>query len=72
VLYRKVSKFYVTFTLGISPDSAPCLVSKVLQDRYQSKSEVVFQVFPLVHCVSTITTSYLFIGFEHTSNGWKG
>jgi hypothetical protein len=42
-----------------------------LRDRRQSKSEPVFKVLPLVHCVPMIITSSLFIGFEHMSNDWK-
>jgi hypothetical protein len=57
--------------LFISPDSAPNSVSKVLRDRRQSKSEAVFKVVPLVHCVSTIITSSLFVGFERMSTEWK-
>jgi hypothetical protein len=68
VLYEKVSKFSITFTLDISPDSAPYPINGVLRDRRESKSESVFKVFPLVHCVPTIVTSSLFVGFERTSN----
>jgi hypothetical protein len=71
VLSGKVSKFSITFTLDISPDYALYLVSGVLRDHQQSKSESVFKVLPLVRCVRTIITSSLFIGFEHTSNKWK-
>jgi hypothetical protein len=42
-----------------------------LQDRHQPKSEAVFMILPLMCCVPTIITSFLFIGFEHTSNAWK-
>jgi hypothetical protein len=71
VLSGKVSKLYITFILGISHDSAPYPISRVLRDRYQSKSEVVFQVLPLVHCVPMIITSSRSIGFGHMSNDWK-
>jgi hypothetical protein len=71
MLYRKVSKFSITFTLGISPDSAPRPVSGVLRDRYRSKSESVSKFPPLLYCVPTIITCSLFIGFEHMSNDWK-
>jgi hypothetical protein len=47
------------------------IVSRVLQDRRQSKSESVFKVIPVVHCVPTIITSSLFIRFEYMSNDWK-
>jgi hypothetical protein len=68
VLSRNVSKFSITFILDISYDSAPYPISGVLRDRRQSKSEVVFQVLPLLYCVPTIVTSSLFIGFEQMSN----
>jgi hypothetical protein len=71
MLSEKFSKFSITFTLDISPDSAPYSINGVLQDRHQSKSEAVFKILPLVHCVPTIVTSSLFIGFECISNGWK-
>jgi hypothetical protein len=71
VLSGKASKLCITFTLDISPDSALCSISGVLRDRHQSKSESVFKVLPLVHCVPTIVTSFLFIRFEHTRNDWK-
>jgi hypothetical protein len=71
VLYRKVSKFPITFTFDISPDSAPRPVSRVLRDRHQSKSESVSKVHPLLHCVPMIITSSLFIRFESMSNDWK-
>jgi hypothetical protein len=70
VLSRNVPKFSITFTLDISPDSVLYPFSGVLRDRRQSKSESVFQVLPLVHCVPTSITS-LFIGFEHMGNEWK-
>jgi hypothetical protein len=57
--------------LGISPDSAQYPMIGVLRDHHQPKSEVVFKVLPLVHCVSTIITSSLFIRFERMSNDWK-
>jgi hypothetical protein len=60
-----------TFVLFVSPDSAPNLVSRVLRDRHQSKSESVFKILPLVHCVPIIITSSLFIRFEHMGNNWK-
>jgi hypothetical protein len=65
VLSRKVSKFFITCTLDILPDSAPYQVNGVLQDRHQPKSEAVFRILPLVCCGPTIITSSLFIGFEH-------
>jgi hypothetical protein len=71
MLYGKVSKISITFTLDISPYSAPYPISGVLQDRRQSKSEAVFKIIPLVHCVPTIVTSSLLIGFEHASHEWK-
>jgi hypothetical protein len=55
----------------MSPDSAPNSVSMVLHDRHQSKSESVFKVFLLVHCVPMIITSSLFVRFECMSNDWK-
>jgi hypothetical protein len=64
----KVSKLSTTFILFISPDSTPNSVSKVLRDRHQSKSESVFKVLPFVYCVPMIITSFLFIGFDRTSN----
>jgi hypothetical protein len=66
-----VSKFLTTFVLFISPNSASNLVSKVLRDHHQSKSESVIKVFPLVHCVPMSITSSLFIRFNHMSNDWK-
>jgi hypothetical protein len=39
MLYGEVSKFSITFTLDISPDSAPYLISGVLRDRRQSKNK---------------------------------
>jgi hypothetical protein len=71
VLSRKVSKFPIAFTLGISPDSAPYPISGVLQDHRQPKSEAVFRILTLVCCVPTIITSYLFIRFAHMSNNWE-
>jgi hypothetical protein len=68
VIYRKVSKFSITFTLDISPDSAPYPISGVLRDCHQPKSEVVFWILPLVCCVLRIITSSLFIGLERTGN----
>jgi hypothetical protein len=68
VLYGKFSKFSASFTLVISPDSAPYPMNGVLRDRRQSESESVSKILPLVHYVPTIITSSLFIGFEHTSN----
>jgi hypothetical protein len=49
MLSGKVSKFSITFTLYISPDSALCSVSKVLRDHRRTESESVFKVLPLVH-----------------------
>jgi hypothetical protein len=60
-----------TFVLFVSPFSTPNSVSTVLRDRRQSKSESVFKILPLVHCVPMIITSSLFIGFERMSNAWK-
>jgi hypothetical protein len=71
VLYGKVSNLSITFTLNISHDSAPYPISGVLRDHCQPKSKSIFKVFPLVHCVPTIITSSLFIGFERMSNDWK-
>jgi hypothetical protein len=71
VLSKNVLKFSTTFTLGISPDSAPFSVSKVLRDHRQSESESVSKFLPRVRCVPTIITSSLFIGFEHATNEWK-
>jgi hypothetical protein len=39
MLSGKVLKISITFVLCISPDSAPCLVRRVLRDRCQFKSE---------------------------------
>jgi hypothetical protein len=41
-----------------------------LRDRRQSKSEAVSKLLPFVHCVPTIVTSSMFIGFG-MSNEWK-
>jgi hypothetical protein len=71
MLSGKVSRFSITFTLGISPDSAPYPISGVLQGRHQPKLEAVFRILPLICCVPTIITSSLFIGFEHMSDEWK-
>jgi hypothetical protein len=71
MLSGKISKLSTTFILFISPDSVPNSVSRVLRDRHQSKSESVFMVLPLVHCVPMIITSSLFIIFERMSNEWK-
>jgi hypothetical protein len=70
ILYGKISKLSTTSVWFVSPDSAPNSVSWVLGDRCQSKSESVFKVLPLVHCVPTIITSSLSIEFEHMSNDW--
>jgi hypothetical protein len=67
----KVSKFHITFILWISPGSTTNSVGRVLRDRRQSKSESVFKVLPLVHCIQMIITSSLFIICEHMSNDWK-
>jgi hypothetical protein len=61
----------MTFTLDNSPDSAPYPINGVLRDRRQSESESVIKASPLGHGVPTSITSYLFIGFESMSNGWK-
>jgi hypothetical protein len=66
-----MSKLSITFVLFKSPNSAPNSVSRILRDRHQSKSESVFKSFPLVHCVPTIITSFLFVGFECMSNECK-
>jgi hypothetical protein len=71
VLSRKVSKFSITLTLCIPPDSASCSVRRVLRDCRQSESESVSKVIPLVRCVTTIITFSLIIGFERMSNDWK-
>jgi hypothetical protein len=71
VLFGKVSKFSITFTLCISPDSAPYPIIGALWDRRQSESEAVFKILPLVHCVPMIITYSLFIGFEHMCKYWK-
>jgi hypothetical protein len=71
VLSRKVSKFSITFTLDLSPESAPYPISGVLRDRRLSKSESVLKILPLVHCVPMIIISSLFIRFEFMSNEWK-
>jgi hypothetical protein len=71
VLSAKVLKFSITFTLDISPDSAPYPIVGVLRDRRQSESESVSNVLPLVRYVPTIITSSMFIGFECMSNEWK-
>jgi hypothetical protein len=68
MLYGKVSKISITFILGISPDSTPNPVRKVLRNRRESESASVFKVLPLVHCVPMIITSSLFIIIEHMSN----
>jgi hypothetical protein len=68
VLYEKVSKSFITFILGISPDSTPYSISGVLRDRHQPKSKVVFRILPLMCCVLMIITFSLFIGFERMSN----
>jgi hypothetical protein len=68
VLFEKVSKFSITFTLDFSPDSVPYPISGVLRDRHPSESESVFKVLPLVCCVPMIITSSLLIGFDNTSN----
>jgi hypothetical protein len=71
MLRGKVSKWSITSTLDISPDSALYPISGVLRDHHQSKPESVSKVIPLVRCVPTIITSSLFIRLEHTSNNWK-
>jgi hypothetical protein len=67
----RVSKFSITFTLDISHDFAPYPMSGVLRDRRQPKSESIFKVFSLVHCVRMIITSSMFIRFECMSTEWK-
>jgi hypothetical protein len=71
MLFGKVSKINITLILAIFPNSVPSSVSRVLQYRRQSKSESVFKVLSLLHCVPMIITSSLFIGFECMSNDWK-
>jgi hypothetical protein len=71
MLSGKDSKIAITLILCTSPDFVPYSASRVLRDRHQSKSEYVSKVLPLVHCVPTIITPFLFIGFEHMSNEWK-
>jgi hypothetical protein len=71
MLSGKIEKLSTMFVLFISPDSAPYPISGVLRDRRQSKSESVFKVLPLLHCVPTIVTSSLFVKFEHMSSDWK-
>jgi hypothetical protein len=71
VLSGRVSKLSITLVLDISHDSAPYSISGVSRYHHQPMSEAVFRILPLVCCVSTIITSSLFIGFEHTSNAWK-
>jgi hypothetical protein len=71
MLSGKVSKLFITFVLCMFLDSAPFSASRVLRDRRQSESESVSKVLLLVHCVPTIITSFLFIGFELMSNEWK-
>jgi hypothetical protein len=71
VLSGKDSKFSITFTLDISPDSALYPISRVLRYRHQSESKSVFNVLPLMHCVPTIITFHLFIRFERMSDEWK-
>jgi hypothetical protein len=65
------SKNYYHFNIGYFSDSVPYSISRVLWDHRQSKSESVFNILPLVHCVPTIITSSMFIGFERMSNDWK-
>jgi hypothetical protein len=72
VLYGKVSKFSITFTLDISPDYAPYPISGVLRDHHQSELESVSNVLPLVRCVPTIITSSYFIIFDCMSSEWRG
>jgi hypothetical protein len=71
VLSGKVLKLSITFILCLSSDSALYPISRVLQDRHQSKSKSVSKILPHVHWVPTIITSSLFIGFERISNDWK-
>jgi hypothetical protein len=71
ILSGNISKLSTTFVLFISPGSAPNSASRVLLDRHQSKSESVFKVLPLVHCVPTNITSSLFIRSERMSNDCK-
>jgi hypothetical protein len=71
VLFVKVSKFSIIFTLGISPGSAPYPISRVLRDCHLSKSKSVIKVPPLVCGIPMIITSSLFIGFERMSKEWK-
>jgi hypothetical protein len=55
VLSEKVSKFSITFTLDISPDSAPYSISGVLRDHRQSKSKKSDQ--PRISAVRTTSKS---------------
>jgi hypothetical protein len=71
VLSGKLSKFSITFTFDISPDSAPYSISGVLRDCRLSKSESVFQILLLVHRVPKSIASSLFIRFERMGNNWK-
>jgi hypothetical protein len=71
VLSGKISKLSTMFVFFISPDSTPYRISGVLRDRCQSKSESVFKVLPLFHCVLTMITSSLFVGFERMSSESK-
>jgi hypothetical protein len=56
MLSEKVSQLSITFTLDISPDSAPYSISGDLPDRRQPKSEVVLMILPLVRYVPAIIT----------------
>jgi hypothetical protein len=68
MIFRKVLKLSITFILGISPDSTPNSVRKVLRNHHQSESAYVFKVLSLVHCVPMIITLSLFIRIERMSN----
>jgi hypothetical protein len=68
MFYGNVSKFFITFILGISPYSTPNSVIKILRNCRQSESASVFKVFPLTHCVPMIITWSIFIRIEHMSN----
>jgi hypothetical protein len=68
MLSGKVSKFFITFTLDVSQDSAPYPFSGVLRDCRQSQSESVFKALPFVHGVAMIITFSLFIRIECMSN----
>jgi hypothetical protein len=71
ILSGKVTKLSTTSILCAFPDHVSVSVSGVLCDRRQSESKSVSKVLPRVRWVPTIITSFLFTGFEHTSDNWK-